>query len=294
MYKKYMVSTGENRMLIVDYMSESLDFSSRQAKKLIKDKKVLINGKTAYRDNKLKNGDILEIDLSEEYGSGIAAENIELSIIYEDRYILAVNKPPFMLVHPTHNHPAGTLLNGAAHYFEEQGMKAAPRLLNRLDMNTSGIVVIPKNAAVHRKLDDMMKSGKIKKFYMAVIEGVIEPEKGIIDRPIGKDEADPIKRKVRGDGQPAITIYETLKKYEDYSLVRLELKTGRTHQIRVHLSYLGHPVIGDTLYGKESPLIGRQALHASDMLLPHPEGNDTIRLYAELPADIHTLASVIY
>jgi len=290
MHREYKVSLGENRILIADYMSGTLDFSSRQTKKLIKDKKVLINGKAAYRDNKLKNGDILEIDLSEESGIVTKAENIELSIIYEDEYILAVNKPPFMLVHPTPNHPTGTLLNAAAHHFEEQGVKAVPRLLNRLDMNTSGIVVIPKSAAVHRKLDDMMKSGKIKKFYMAVIEGTIEPEKGIIDRPIGKDEADPIRRKVRSDGQPAITIYETLKKSNDYSLVRLELATGRTHQIRVHLSYLGHPIIGDTLYGKESPLIGRQALHSSDMVLPHPEGNGTIKLYAELPADIIRLA----
>lgn len=290
---KYVVSSGENRILITDYMSGSLDFSSRQAKKLIKDKKICINGKTAYRDNKLKDGDLLEIDISEEPRKDIVAEDIELSIVYEDEHILAVNKPPFMLVHPTPNHPTGTLLNAAAHHFEEQGVKATLRLLNRLDMNTSGIVVIPKSATVHSKLDGMMKSGKVKKFYMAVIEGAIEPEKGIIDKPIGKDEADPIRRKVKSDGQPAVTIYETIKKSKDYSLVRLELVTGRTHQIRVHLSYLGHPIIGDTLYGKESPVIGRQALHASDMVLPYPEENSTIKLHAELTDDIQILISTL-
>ena len=291
MQSKYKVNLGENRIFITDYMSGSLGFSSRQTKKLLKGKKVYINGKAAYRDNKLKDGDILEIDLSEESRKDIVAENIELSIIYEDEHILAVNKPPFMLVHPTPNHPTGTLLNAAAHYFEGQGVKGALRLLNRLDMNTSGIVVIPKSAEVHSKLDEMMKSGSVKKFYVAVIAGTIEPEKGIIDKPIGKDENDSIRRKVKSDGQQAVTVYETIKKSRDYSLVRLELVTGRTHQIRVHLSHLGHPIIGDTLYGKVSQLIERQALHASDMEFPHPEGSGTIKLHAVLSDDIRTLVS---
>ncbi len=291
MQSKYIVSLKENKKFVADYMSEHLGFSSRQAKKLLKDKKVYINGKTAYRDNKLKDGDYLEINLAEVPRIDIAAEAIELDTVYEDEYILAVNKPPFMLVHPTPNHPGGTLLNAAAHHFAGKGEKAVLRLLNRLDMNTSGIVVLPKSAAVHSKLEEMMSSGDIKKFYTAAIEGVIEPEKGIVDKPIGRDEADFIRRKVKSDGQPAVTIYETLKKSRDNSLVRLELVTGRTHQIRVHLSYLGHPIIGDTLYGKESRLIGRQALHASDMEFPHPDGSGILKLHAELPEDIRTLVS---
>lgn len=291
MQSKYVVSSAESRILITDYMSEYLGFSSRQIKKLIKDKKVRINGKTAYRDNKLRDGDILEVDLSEEVRADIVPEDIGLNIIYEDEHLLAVNKPPFMLVHPTPNHSTGTLLNAAAHHFAKKGEKAALRLLNRLDMNTSGIVVIPKRAAVHSKLDEMMKSGSVRKFYVAVVEGIIVPEKGIIDKPIGKDEADLIRRKVKSDGQPAVTIYETLKKFGGYSSLRLELATGRTHQIRVHLSYLGHPIIGDTLYGKGSQLIGRQALHASDMELPHPDGSGMLKLHAELPEDMHTLVS---
>ncbi len=291
MQKKYEVSCGENRIYVVDYMSGPLGFSSRQAKKLLKDKKVLINGKTAYRDNRLSSGDLLEIDLSEESREDIAAEDIELSIIYEDDCILAVNKPPYMLVHPTPNHPGGTLLNAVANHFRKQGKKMALRLLNRLDMNTSGIVVIPKSAEVHRALNESMKAGGVRKYYIAVIEGVIKPEKGIIDKPIGKNEADPIRRRVASDGQPAVTVYETLNKSKGCSMVRLELLTGRTHQIRVHLSHLGCPIIGDTLYGKESLLIGRQALHASDMELPHPLGNGIIKLHAELTADIIRLAA---
>ncbi|KUO74928.1 MAG: hypothetical protein APF77_17845, partial [Clostridia bacterium BRH_c25] len=200
---------------------------------------------------------------------------------------------PHMLVHPTPNHPTGTLLNAAAHYFDKQGEKMALRLLNRLDMNTSGIVVIPKSAAAHRILDESMRTESVKKYYTAITEGVIEPHKGIIDKPIGKDEADPIKRRVTSNGQPAVTIYETLSKSKGFSLLRLELATGRTHQIRVHLSYLGCPIVGDTLYGKESPLIGRHALHATDMELPHPEGQGIIKLHAELPGDIIRLAALL-
>jgi 23S rRNA pseudouridine1911/1915/1917 synthase len=291
MQRKYVVRLGEKRIFIDAYMSESLGFSSRQIKKLLKDKKVCINGKPAYRDNKLKDGDILEVDLDEEVRTDIAPEDIELDIIYEDEHLLAVNKPPFMLVHPTPNHPGGTLLNAAAYHFAGNGEKGALRLLNRLDMNTSGIVVMPKNGLVHGRLGEMMKSGRAKKFYMAVIEGTVEPEKGIIDKPIGKDESDPIRRKVKSDGQPAVTLYETLKRSKDYSLVRLELITGRTHQIRVHLSYLGHPIVGDTLYGSGSQFIERQALHASDMEFIHPAGDGILSLHADLPYDIRTLVS---
>ncbi len=291
MHNKYEVSCGENKIYIIDYMSGTLGFSSRQSKRLLKDRKVHLNGKTAYRDNRLRNGDILEIDLSEDPREDIEAEDIELSIIYEDEYILAVNKPPYMLVHPTPNHPGGTLLNAVAYHFREQGKETALRLLNRLDMNTSGIVVIPKSAAVHGYLDECMKAGSVKKYYIAVIEGILVPEKGIIDKPIGKNEADPIRRKVASDGQPAVTVYETLSRSKGCSMVRLELLTGRTHQIRVHLSHLGCPIIGDTLYGKESSIIGRQALHASDMELPHPLGKGIIKLHGSLTADIVRLAA---
>lgn len=291
MQRKYVISTKIKRVPVTEYMSESLGFSSRQAKKLLKDKKVWINGKIAYWDNKLKGGDSLEIDLSEEPRKDIIPDNIGLAIIYEDKYILAVNKPPYMLVHPTPNHQTGTLLNAVAHYFREREEKSSLRLLNRLDMNTSGVVVIPKSAEVHSKLDKMMKSGSIKKLYTAVIEGVIDPERGSIDLPIGKDDADPIRRTVRNDGLPAKTIYETLKKFNGNSLVCLKLVTGRTHQIRVHLAWRGHPITGDELYGKASKLIGRQALHASEMELPHPCGSGILKLHAELPEDIAALVA---
>ena len=145
---KYEIRLSEGKKYIDAYMSESLGFSSRQIKKLFKNKKVWLNGKPVYKDNKLAEGDILEVDLTEETREDILPENIELDIIYEDEYLLVINKPPYMLVHPTPNHPAGTLLNAAAYYFAGKGEKLSLRLLNRLDMNTSGIVVLPKTAVV--------------------------------------------------------------------------------------------------------------------------------------------------
>jgi len=286
---KYEVSGVKGKTPVIEYMAGAMGFSARQAKKLIKDKKAQINGKRAFRDSSVKNGDILELDTSEELNTAIAPEDIPISVIYEDELILAVNKPPFMLVHPTPGHPGGTLLNGLAHYFREKGENFSLRLLNRLDMNTSGVVIIPKSAAVHSQLDKMMRSGDIRKFYIAVIEGGLEPEKGRIEEPIGKDTAGSVKRKVTADGQPSVTVYETLRKSGSHSLVRLELITGRTHQIRVHLSHLGHPVTGDELYGEGSTLIARQALHASDIELPHPGGGGSLKLHGLLPEDMRLL-----
>lgn len=286
MHKSFRVSSEGNRLQVADYMTGFLGFSSRKSKKLIKEKRVRINGKVGYWDNRLKDGDLLEIDLTEEGRQRITPENIPLSIVYEDQYILAVNKPPFMLVHPTPNHQEGTLLNAAAYHFSNHGDQIALRLLNRLDMNTSGLVIIPKSSEMHSKLGEMMKNRQIKKYYTAIVEGVLTPEKGVIDKPIGKDTEDPIKRKVTEAGQKAITIYETVEELKGYSVLKLELITGRTHQIRVHLNHLGHPIVGDSLYGRETELIGRQALHASEMEFVHPVDGHLLKLRAELAADI--------
>lgn len=286
MYRKYTVNCRDEKVKIIDYMTDFLGFSSRKSKKLLKERKLLVNGKTGYRDKKLKDGDVLEIDLTEEPRQDVLAENIPLSVVYEDDFMLALNKPPFMLVHPTPNHPQGTLLNAVSYYFKSRGEQISLRLLNRLDMNTSGLVIIPKTSEVHNILGAMMGEGRIKKYYTAVIEGVMSPDRGIIDKPIGKDPENEIKRKVTEEGKTAVTIYETLEVLNGYSVLKLELVTGRTHQIRVHLSSAGHPIVGDSLYGRVTDLIGRQALHASDMELPHPVSGLKLKLHSDLSDDI--------
>jgi len=286
MSKRITVGSEGHRRPVIDYLVSLQGFSSRRIKKLIKDKKIHINGKAAYRDSILKNGDLLELDLEEEAGQLIEPQDIPLSIVYEDEYLLAVNKPPFMLVHPTASHPDYTLMNAVSYYFSSKNENKVIRLFNRLDMNTSGLVIIPKSSEAHRRLSDLQAKGEMKKYYKAVVEGKPNPEKGVISKPIGIDPDNPVKRKVLDGGQPSITIYETVEVLKGYSVLKLELVTGRTHQIRVHLSDMGNPIVGDSLYGRESGLIGRQALHASDMEFLHPFGGGLLKLHAEVTEDI--------
>lgn len=289
MIKEFELKNIEGKVNIVDYLAESLGLTARKSKMLIKDRKVAVNGKVGYRDSKLKNGDRLIIDLSEDIKEDVIPQPIPLDIVYEDDHMLAVNKPAFMLVHPTQNHQEGTLANGIAYYFKSSGTTTQVRLLNRLDMNTSGVVLIPKTSEMHGLLGRQMSEGKIRKEYIAVIEGCMKPAGGVIDFPLGVDPSDPIKRAVIKDGQQAITEYSTVRELNGASIVALRLLTGRTHQIRVHLSYMGHPVLGDTLYGKVSKLINRQALHAQEMELVHPMTGGPIVLRAKLPDDIEKL-----
>lgn len=289
MIKEFELQNIDGKINIIDYLTESMGLTTRKSKMLIKERKVTINGKAGYWDSKLKNGDRIAIDLVETVKEDIVPQPIPLDIIYEDSYLLAVSKPAFMLVHPTQNHQEGTLANGIAYYFSCNGVTANVRLLNRLDMNTSGVVLIPKTSELHGLLGKQMSEGKIRKEYIAVIEGRMAPERGSIDLPLGPDPSDPIKRAVMKDGQQAVTEYCTVGELKGASILTLRLLTGRTHQIRVHLSYMGHPILGDTLYGRESSLISRQALHAQEMELIHPMTDETVILKAKLPDDIEKL-----
>ena len=288
MKKEYIVDCYQDRPNIKEYMEEKLGFSSRQIKKLLKDRKISINKKIAFWDSKLTNNDTISVKI-ESYNVGYKPQQMELDIIFEDEYLLAVNKPSNLLVHSTPNNLDGTLANGISYYFDTKNEPTQIRFLNRLDMNTSGVVIIPKTAEAHKLLSKQMEDGHIKKYYLAVVEGVITPEKGEVKVAIDKDENNPIKRIVIKSGAPAETLYETKKVYKNASLVALQLITGRTHQARVHMSYLGHPILGDTLYGRESSLIARQALHAETITVFHPKTGEELVLTAKMPEDMKEL-----
>lgn len=289
MKKEIKVSIPLEKMNIKEYLEENCSFSARKVKSLLKNKSIMINGKTAYWDNHVKNGDMLEIDLSEAGRDSTIPEELPLDIIYEDEFFLAVNKPAGMLVHPTQNHPKGTLGNGIKHYFVSKGMDIPVRFANRIDMDTSGLVVIAKSGEAHSALAEQFDSEDCEKYYMAVAEGLMPDQKGIIDRPIGIDPENTIRRAVREDGQRSITEYEVVEQFTEAVLLRLKLVTGRTHQIRVHLSSLGHPLLGDALYGGKLELIARQALHARELIFTHPFEKRTVRLEAPLPDDMKEL-----
>ena len=288
--EKQVILLKRSKMLIA-YLKEDMRFSSRRAKKLLKDSAITLNGKKAYGDSIIKNGDKLVINEAIKTDS-ILPENMNLSILYEDAYFIAIDKPPFILVYPRGKDEKGTLANGIRHYFDIKGIKEPVRFFNRLDMNTSGIVIIPKDSQTHSLLDRISASSMVKG-YKAVINGALKSPEGVIGKSISKMANDEGKRYIDSNGLYAFTEYFLVENYPSASLIDVRIKTGRTHQIRVHLSSIGHFIIGDKLYGRASPYIERQALHANILEFKHPVTNKYITINSELPDDIISLLRII-
>jgi 23S rRNA pseudouridine1911/1915/1917 synthase len=217
------------------------------------------------------------------------SEDIPIDVLYEDADILIINKQPYVVVHPTRGHPTGTIANGLAKYFEDKGIYDKIRFINRLDRDTSGILLIAKNGFGQQAVSNQMRANKVKKLYTTVVKGHMECESGEISTPIGRPSEDSVKRDVlpiEMGGQSSLTLYRVVERLKDHDVLEVELITGRTHQIRVHLSSIGHPIVGDELYGGETDRLDRQALHCSEMVLKSARGSDTILVNAELPEDI--------
>ena len=235
-------------------------------------------------------GDTISWDLREQ--TDVLPEHLPLDIRYEDDALLIVNKPWGQLVHPTRREVTGTLANAVLGYYERQGIHAAFHPVHRLDRNTTGLVLIVKQPQFHHQLSPKGKK-LFRREYLAIASGIPSPSSGTIVAPIARDPSSIIRRCVSPDGQDAITHYETLQTFRGMSLLRLQLETGRTHQIRVHLSHMGHPLIGDDLYGGTRELIGRQSLHAFRLSLPHPVTGKELVVTAELPPDMVSIFSKI-
>lgn len=281
----------ELNMNINDILTQKLNVSTRLKNKLIKNKHILLNGVFVDTRSIAYVGDILTIDFSyPEDNSNIVSRSIDLDIVYEDEHLLVINKPAGLAIHPSILHFDDSLANGVKYYFDTIGLKKKIRAVNRIDLNTSGLVLFAKNEYVQECLIKQMDSSYFEKTYLAVVFGTLENKKGTINAPIARKENSIIERCVAKNGQIAITHYEVLHEFEGYSLVKCTLGTGRTHQIRVHMAYIGHPLLGDSLYGKsDQPLINRQALHSYQMSFIHPVSNKKISLEAKLPKDIENL-----
>ncbi|NYB72656.1 RluA family pseudouridine synthase [Sedimentibacter hydroxybenzoicus DSM 7310] len=278
----------ENGKTVKDILSENLNFSRRLSKKLEINDKIFLNDKVIRLNKRVCIGDVLSLKFDEDEDEYTAID-IPINIVYEDDDLLVVNKPPYIVVHPTKSHQNNTIANGVAYYFREKGLKRKVRLVNRLDMNTSGIVIIAKNPYAHNELSKQMKGNKVDKYYYAIVEGIIENGCGTINEPIARLNADDIMRIVHPSGKDCITHYSVEKRFNNLTLVKLKLETGRTHQIRVHMKHIGHIVLGDSLYGSESDLIKRQALHCYEMKFLQPSTAEEIVIKCPLPEDMEKI-----
>ena len=287
----YTVKSDEKFDNFKELLKLKFQISDRFLIKLKKNNKLFINDKTAsvYDVPKTDDRICVKIDFDEDESS-FPATKMDLKIIYEDDSYLIIDKPAGIPVHPSLNHYEDSLANGVKYYFESIGLKRKIRPVNRLDRNTSGLVLFAKNEYIQEYLIREMKSKNFIKEYVAICNGIFENKIGTINAPIARKQNSIIERCIDLNGAKAITHYEVIREGifedEEYSVVKCKLETGRTHQIRVHMQYIGHPLLGDTLYGNPSKLINRQALHCSMLSFIHPITHKKVYYISDLPEDM--------
>ncbi|WP_434797448.1 RluA family pseudouridine synthase [Terrisporobacter vanillatitrophus] len=282
------INEDEN-LTLKEVLLDKLNFSVRSLSKMKRYKTVKVNNKYIRPADKINKGDLIEVKIDEDMAD-FKPQDLKLPILYDDFDIIMVNKPPFMVVHPTKSHFENTIANGVTHYVVEKDEKVKIRFVNRLDMNTSGLVIVAKNPYAQFVLSSDMKEDKVEKMYIAVVKGVVKEDFGTINEPIHRSTDDSIKRIVHEDGQRSVTHFEVVQRLKDATVLKLKLETGRTHQIRVHLNHIGHGIIGDELYGHvDENLINRQALHAFSLKFKQPRTREDLEFKAPLPKDMEEL-----
>jgi 23S rRNA pseudouridine1911/1915/1917 synthase len=271
------------------FVSENMEKLSRSlVQSLIKDGKVEVDGNSVKASYRLKEGEQVSVSVPGPVELSVEPQNIPLTILYQDEDIVVVDKPKDMVVHPAHGNWDGTMVNALLyHIMDLSGINGVirPGIVHRLDKDTSGVMVVAKNDQAHVNLSEQIKNHEMKKEYIALVHGIIKENLGTIDAPIGRSPLDRKKMAVVGDGREAITDYEVLDRFQNYTLVRVSLRTGRTHQIRVHFAYMKHSVVGDPLYGtpKKHFNLSSQVLHACLLGFRHPRTGEYVEFQSELP-----------
>lgn len=300
MIKAYNVPAEDDSKTVKYILKNRFGLSERLVKKLKFNDKIYQNSLPVHINAIIHEGDLIEAHIKlDESNEGITPEPMKLDIIYEDDSLIAINKPPNMVVHPTFRHFSGTVANGLMHYLLQKGIKTLIRPVSRLDRDTSGIIIFALNPFVQDKLVMQMHTNSYLKEYIGLVHGSIEGSGGTINMPIDRLPGSIMLRHTTPDGAPSVTHYEVLERFEDATFLKFILETGRTHQIRVHSQAIGHPLIGDTLYpipsfdGCYEGLMSRQALHSIHTIFIHPETMKTIELTAPIPSDISRALEIL-
>jgi len=290
---EYRLQAEDSGQKYLTILLHKFHFSLRLLQRLKQGEQVWINGKFTYLTARGKEGETLSIQLFPDEKPNILGENILLDILYEDEYLLVVNKPVGQVVHPTHRYLTNTLGNAVVGYWESKGEHRLYRPIHRIDRNTSGVVIIAKNQFAHQQLAWQLERGHIQKRYYGFVEGVVHENEGTINDPIGFAPDSFIKRQVQPDGQPARTHFRVIHRYPSATLLEFILETGRTHQIRVHCEGFKHSLLGDDLYNGNISLLSRQALHSSMYAFLHPATGLPLIIRAPFPEDLRNLIKTL-
>ncbi|MDQ7092549.1 RluA family pseudouridine synthase [Desulfosporosinus sp. PR] len=290
---EYRLQSEDAGQKYLSILKHKFHFSLKVLQHLKEGERVWVDGHFTYLTARGKEGEVLSLQLFAEEETTIEGEDLPLNILYEDDYLLAVNKPVGQVVHPNHRYPCQTLGNAVVGYWQGRGEHRLYRPIHRIDRNTSGVVIIAKNQFSHQQLAWQLERGHIHKRYVGFVQGLLRENSGTIASPIGFAANSFIKRQIRDNGEPARTNYRVLHRYAGVSFLEFTLETGRTHQIRVHCESLGHPLLGDDLYGGDTTLIGRQALHSSVYAFLHPATGLPLVIRAPFPADLKDLLKAL-
>lgn len=271
---------------VEEVLKGPLLISGRMLNRLTRSKGILLNGRAPYLKKKVKTGDRLKVAVRPQEQSELTPEPVPFGLIYEDADLMVVDKPAGVAVHPVRPSDRGTLVHGILHHLTKQGGGGIVRPVHRLDRDTSGLILIAKNAYMHQLLDRQLREKKLERVYLALSGAPLPQASGTIVAPIGRDPHHPTRRQVTERGEPAVTHYRVLNHNDQATLARVELETGRTHQIRVHFAHIGAPLIGDRLYGGSCAHMKRQALHSAEMAFIHPLSGELMRFTSPFPADM--------
>ena len=273
------------------FLSADGALTRSQAARLIAEGRVRVNGKPAAKSARLSGGETVTVDVPQLRETALPPQDIPLDVVYEDDDVIEVNKPTGLVVHPAPGHPDGTLVNALLHHCGDSlsgiGGEKRPGIVHRIDRDTSGLIIAAKNDAAHLALSAQLKDHSLSRTYECLVTGNMKQDSGTVDAPIGRSSADRKKMAVVPTGRRAVTHWEVIARYPGVTHLRCRLETGRTHQIRVHMAYIGHPILGDTVYGAKKPVPGLtgQCLHATGLRFVHPRTGEPVELHCPLPPE---------